>query len=75
MWKTRVDIGLPGQHLKVEHQLDVLLRKSVGIAHRGRRQLEIRRQILSGLLNTPLDLANVRQVGIQLHTIASSSVF
>jgi hypothetical protein len=58
------DVRLPGQHLQIDHQLDVLFDVRRG-AGRGGRHRQIVRQLLAGLLDAPLDLAYVGQVLIE----------
>ena len=63
------DVGLPGEHLEVEHQLDVLidfLRRADGRI----RQRQLRRRLLRRLLDAALDLADVVEVLIDAVAVA-----
>src|SRR5215467_1343157 len=62
------DVGLPGQHLQVEHQLDVRL-DVFRDAGRERWQGQFRRRFLRGLLNPALYLMNVAEVLIEAAAI------
>ena len=66
-------VGLERQHLQVEHQVDV-----VGVEHRDARRLVDRRReaghVLLGALDALLDLADRRQIFVELALVGRTEV-
>ena len=61
MVAMRVISALEGQHLQVEHDLEMLV-EGFRHAHGRLGHLQIGRDRVRGLLDAPLDLANIVQI-------------
>ena len=57
-------LGLPGEHLQIEHHLDVIL-EVARYAHRRRRQVQVALHLLAGEGDAPLHLAHVGQILVE----------
>ena len=67
-------VGLPGEHLQVEHQLGVV-DEAVGHARRLVHRRQLARRLPLGRLDAPLDVAHRVEVLVQLHLVAGAQLF
>ena len=67
------EVGLPGEHLQVEHELCVV-HEAVGHAGRLVHRGQLARGLLLGHLDAPLDVAHRAQVLVELDPVARAQV-